>query len=170
MAEVKAGNIVRSYHKKGWYGVVFSIDKKPGHHYPQATVAVFCTADGRPYRKVTRQVLDTVWLEAATPPARFKELGGVVPTRLPDPSVPGGTPRRKFTDSYSLGDIVSITRWRHGWFDGACEGPIIAISDYGCTVRGTWDDHTHDYSITKPGDIRLVRRGSGQKRSRRKKK
>jgi hypothetical protein len=58
---------------------------------------------------------------------------------------------RKFTDSFQLGEIVSITRTKHGWFDGSKGGPIVAISDFTCEV---WDEEDGwTYTIEKPRDI-----------------
>jgi hypothetical protein len=168
--KVEVGDIVKDVKKKGWYAKVFEVNEKRGHHYPQVTVAVFCTSDGRPQRRVLRKVVASIWLDVVEgPPSRFSELGGRIPTRLPDP--PGGTPRRKFTDSFALGDVVSVTRSEHGWFDGAVEGTIIEISDYCCTVRGSWfdEERTWDLTINRPGDIRLLRRASAPMRKRAKK-
>jgi len=164
--KVEVGDIVKDTQKKGWYAKVFEVQDKKGHH-PQVTVAVFCTSDGRPQRKVLRKVVDSIWLDVVgEPPARFSELGGRIPTRLPDP--PGGTPRRKFTDDFNIGDVVSVTRTEHGWLDGAAEGPILTLSDYHCTVRASWGagQRTWDLAIDRPGDIHLLTRATASERKR----
>lgn len=67
---------------------------------------------------------------------------------------------RKFTDDFALGDDVAIIRHKHGWHNGEIGGPIVAISDYTCTVR-VEGEYAGDYDIPKPRDIRLVSRASG---------
>lgn len=66
----------------------------------------------------------------------------------------GPTPPRKFTDSFKLGQMVSIIRTKHGWFDGHIKGKITKISDFSCQVTVTGTD-TDDaiYDIPKPRDI-----------------
>jgi hypothetical protein len=67
----------------------------------------------------------------------------------------GGTPARKFTDSFKLGQLVSVTRTEHGWFDGSLLGKIVSITDYSCSVAEvqgrTVTSIVHD--IRKPRDI-----------------
>ncbi len=67
--------------------------------------------------------------------------------------------RRKFTDTFGIGDEVAIIREEHGWHDGRVSGIIDTISDYSCTVRvdqGSW-------VIPYPRDIRLVSKGRHKK-------
>jgi hypothetical protein len=81
------------------------------------------------------------------------------------------TPRRKFTDSFGLGDIVTITRTRHGWFDGMIGGPIIEISDYACKVR-VEDDETYggsEFDIEHVRDISLSSRAKVSNKKKRRK-
>lgn len=67
--------------------------------------------------------------------------------------------RRKFTDSFKLGDEVNIIRHKHGWHDGDIGGPIVEISDYACTVEVQDDrDFNGRYDIPKPRDIKLAKR------------
>ena len=64
------------------------------------------------------------------------------------------TPRKKFTDYYKLGDYVSITRTRHGWYDGEKYGYITQISEYQCIVLvGEYGTH-FEYEIDYVRDIR----------------
>jgi hypothetical protein len=67
----------------------------------------------------------------------------------------GPTPPRKFTDSFRLGQAVSIKRTRHGWFDGQIMGKTTSISEYSCAV--TVDDgegYVGDVlDIERPRDI-----------------
>ena len=72
--------------------------------------------------------------------------------------------RRKFTDTFGLGDEVAIIRDRHGWHDGDIGGPIVAISDYTCTVQAQdCGDFDGRYEIPKPKDIRLISKASRSK-------
>lgn len=70
----------------------------------------------------------------------------------------GPTPTRKFTDSFKLGQIVSIKRTRHGWFDGRLKGKITGISEHSCAVTVTDAYADLDYvgyvfDIERPRDI-----------------
>lgn len=79
--------------------------------------------------------------------------------------------RRKFTDTFGLGDRVAIVRTEHGWFDGSVSGTIEQISDYTCTVEADSDDSTFagmDFPISRPRDIRLIEKARDRKRARRK--
>jgi hypothetical protein len=67
--------------------------------------------------------------------------------------------RRKFTDSFGIGDEVAIIRTEHGWFDGSVSGKITELTEYTCTVVA--DRHDPHYAgipfeIEKPRDIRLI--------------
>ncbi len=64
------------------------------------------------------------------------------------------TPRRKFTDSYKLGQYVRVKRYRHGWFDGRIGGRITRLEEYSCTVHILDGDMVSiDLDIDHAGDI-----------------
>lgn len=65
-----------------------------------------------------------------------------------------GTPRRKFTDHFSINDEVAIIRFEHGWLDGRVTGRIISISNYHCVVSGN-DGGKYDIDCVR--DIRKIR-------------
>lgn len=69
------------------------------------------------------------------------------------------TERRKFTDTFGLGDTVAIVREAHGWHDGRVTGTIETISAYECTVVADKNDTTFSgatFTIPRPRDIHLI--------------
>ena len=70
----------------------------------------------------------------------------------------GGTPKKKFTDHFKLGDRVSVIRDQHGWYDGTIGGLITFIDEHSCNVTIDDDFHKHHLgevlTIYKVRDIR----------------
>jgi hypothetical protein len=68
---------------------------------------------------------------------------------------PAPDTRRKFTDSFKIGQRVRVIRTEHGWFDGQLEAVICRMGDYWCVVReiqGGKPTRT-EHEIRKPRDI-----------------
>ena len=68
--------------------------------------------------------------------------------QLPDRAA---SARRKFTDEFTLGDYVSITRTKHGWHDGNTAGWITELTEHTCLVKD--DDKGYLWEIVHPRDI-----------------